>query len=98
MASKPSEFVVTREYADERGFKDGDLVDISTLGLSNNVTVRCVVRVAVRCPACGQRDLDKHGVCWNKYCSFRRCETCGKNTGSQFICNCSRCGLLLEEA
>ena len=35
--------------------------------------------------------LDRKGVCWN--CQYRRCEVCGRSTGSELLALCIICDL-----
>jgi hypothetical protein len=42
------------------------------------------------CPGC-HGPLDNRGRCWR--CDYRRCERCGKSTGSAFLALCILCDL-----
>lgn len=50
--------------------------------------------VAGRCTGC-RRLLDDKSACWK--CWKRKCETCGRDTGSCFIANCLPCQAKITE-
>jgi hypothetical protein len=62
--------------------------DLRALLRANKNEVLAVLREQT-CPECHRR-LDFKYRCW--HCGYRRCENCGKETGSELIRLCVVCG------
>ena len=71
------------------------LVDADTATAIVSLKAELIALVLPKsCPGCG-RQTDEKRRCWK--CNDRRCEGCGRPTGSAFIANCIRCGALIPD-